>query len=295
MAKFFIGTAGWTYQDWIGKFYPEPQSPNFDWLRYYSELFNVIEVNATYYTFIHPKVVEGWVNKVSEKPDFRFIVKMHNSFTHGRFFNTTDIKKITDNLTILKRSGKLSGTLLQFPYSFSYNDHSRKVLYQLVNAFRDYSPIMEVRHSSWINDAALTYVKDNSVTFACIDQPSLGKALPFTPILTSDKVYIRLHGRNTEAWQKSIQNYGKKLTYEEQNERYNYLYSFGELNEILQKAADVISASKEVFIILNNHPHGNAPVNAYELMELLKVKDSITINEVFKTFIKSLNRVVFSE
>ena len=50
--KIYIGTAGWSYKDWQPNFYPKTQSKDFDWLEYYSEFFNTVEVNSTYYTFL---------------------------------------------------------------------------------------------------------------------------------------------------------------------------------------------------------------------------------------------------
>ncbi len=49
-----IGTSGWSYKDWVGTFYPKTQSKTFDWLEYYTEYFNAVEVNSTYYTYINP-------------------------------------------------------------------------------------------------------------------------------------------------------------------------------------------------------------------------------------------------
>jgi uncharacterized protein YecE (DUF72 family) len=78
---FYIGTAGWSYKDWVPGFYPKQQSGSFDWLQFYSYYFNCVEVNSTYYTYISPKVVEGWIRKVSDTDEFIFNVKLHQDFT----------------------------------------------------------------------------------------------------------------------------------------------------------------------------------------------------------------------
>ena len=49
--KFFLGTAGWSYKDWVPGFYPKQQSGSFDWLQFYSHYFNCVEVNSTYYAY----------------------------------------------------------------------------------------------------------------------------------------------------------------------------------------------------------------------------------------------------
>jgi uncharacterized protein YecE (DUF72 family) len=86
----------------------------------------------------------------------------------------------------------------------------------------------------------------------------------------NDAAYIRFHGRNEEAWRRSLGNFGKKQTYEEQNARYEYLYSPGELAEIDQKLKEIYDKVKKVFVVMNNHPHGDAVANAFELLHLLK-------------------------
>ena len=74
-----------------------------------------------------------------------------------------------------------------------------------------------------------------------------------------------------------IGNFGKKQTYEEQSERYKYLYSPGELAEIDQKIKEVFDKVKKVFVIMNNHPGGDAVANAFELPHLLKEKIKVKI------------------
>jgi uncharacterized protein YecE (DUF72 family) len=73
--------------------------------------------------------------------------------------------------------------------------------------------------------------------------------------------------------------FGKDQSYEEQSERYNYLYSPGELVEIEQKIKEVLDSVKKVFVVLNNHPQGNAVANALELIHLLKERIKVNVPE----------------
>ena len=130
---------------------------------------------------------------------------------------------------------------------------------------------MEVRHKSWNNKIAKT------ITFCTIDQPQIGEAIEFNPIIGNNAAYIRFHGRNEEAWKKSLSSYGKKQTYEEQSARYKYLYSPGELAEIDQKLKEIYDKVKKVFVVMNNHPHGDAVANAFELLHLLQDRVKIRI------------------
>lgn len=273
--KFNIGTAGWSYKDWVPNFYPKNQTGGFDWLQFYSQYFNCVEVNSTYYTYISPKIVDGWLKKVEGSNDFIFHIKLHQDFTHNRKYNEQNIKAVRYNLEQLKKSERLGGLLIQFPYSYSFDGNSIQHIQKLRDIFSDIDCFVEVRHSSWNNNRALEFFKQNDLTFCTIDQPQIGQAIEFDPIITNDKAYIRFHGRNTEAWKKSLANLGKPQTYEEQSSRYNYLYSPGELVEIEQKIKSIQPKVKEVNVIMNNHPQGDAVANAFELIHLLEEKTKV--------------------
>ena len=286
--KFNIGTAGWSYKDWVPNFYPKNQSGGFDWLQFYSHYFNCVEVNSTYYTYISPKVVEGWIKKVEDSNDFIFHIKLHQDFTHKRKFDEQNIKAVRYNLDLFRKSERLGGLLIQFPYSFPFDGSSIQHIQKLRDIFSDISCFVEVRHSSWNNNRALEFFKENELTFCTIDQPQIGQAIEFEPIITNDKAYIRFHGRNAEAWKKSLSNFGKPKTYEEQSSRYSYLYSPGELIEIEQKIKSILHKVKEINVIMNNHPQGDAVANAFELIHSLEEKNKI---EMPKTIVKAYPRL----
>ncbi|MBP9120220.1 MAG: DUF72 domain-containing protein [Ignavibacterium sp.] len=273
--KYNIGTAGWSYKDWVPNFYPKNQTGGFDWLQFYSQYFNCVEVNSTYYTYISPKIVDGWIKKVEGTKDFIFHIKLHQDFTHKRKYDEQNIKTVRYNLEQLKKSERLGGLLIQFPYSYSFDGNSIQHIQKLRDIFSDIDCFVEVRHSSWNNNRALEFFKQNDLTFCTIDQPQIGQAIEFDPIITNDKAYIRFHGRNVEAWKKSLANFGKPQTYEEQSSRYNYLYSPGELVEIEQKIKSIQPKVKEVNVIMNNHPQGDAVANAFELIHLLETKTKV--------------------
>ena len=74
-------------------------------------------------------------------------------------------------------------------------------------------------------------------------------------------------------------NYGKKQTYEQQSARYEYLYTPGELVEFNQKIKEIYNKVKKIFIIMNNHPKGDAVANAFELLHYLKNNIKIKMPE----------------
>ena len=123
-----------------------------------------------------------------------------------------------------------------------------------------------------------------NLIYTSIDQPQIGQSLHFKPVVINGIGYIRFHGRNKEAWLKSIQNFGKKQTYDQRNERYDYLYSPGEIVEIIQLIKPLLDKVKELFIILNNHPKGNAVVNAFQFMNHFESKKVVIPVNTLKSF-----------
>ena len=79
MSKVYIGTSGWVYSDWQGKFYPQDLSQK-EWLSYYSQHFKTVEVNATFYHQMRETTFENWAKVVPF--GFVFAVKASRFITH---------------------------------------------------------------------------------------------------------------------------------------------------------------------------------------------------------------------
>ncbi|MCU7490303.1 MAG: DUF72 domain-containing protein [Bacteroidota bacterium] len=277
MPNTYIGTAGWSYKDWVPNFYPKGQSAGFDWLEFYSRYFNMVEVNATYYAYLSPKAAAGWVEKVEKADNFLFTVKLHQDFTHARKFEGANIKAVQANLDILAAAGRLGGLLIQFPYSFAFNSAALEHVRLLNDIFGGCNRFLEVRHSSWNNEEAYHFLHELDISLCTIDQPQLGRSVAFEPVITNSRAYFRFHGRNTEAWKQSVNNYGKSQTYEQASERYKYLYSPGELVEIENKIKEIYDSVKDVYVVMNNHPSTYGIVNAFEMMHMLRGRNKITV------------------
>ncbi len=285
MKNIYVGTAGWSYDDWVGSFYPKKQTKDFDWLVFYSRYFNTVEVNASYYTYLSPKVVEGCLNKIEAKDDFLFNIKLHQDFTHSKRIDIPRVNAVKYNLDILSKANRLGGLLIQFPYSFELNKDNANHVKNLIDTFPEYEKFVEVRHKSWLIERFFKFIGTNKTSLCAIDQPIIGDAVEFKPIIAGDNLYLRFHGRNSNAWKNSFNNFGQKQTYVQQSERYNYFYTLEELEDINKKIKDVFDAVKKIYVILNNHPHGNAVANALELIHMLSNKIKIDVPETtLKTF-----------
>jgi uncharacterized protein YecE (DUF72 family) len=233
-------------------------------------------------------VVEGWIRKTADVPDFTFTIKLHQDFTHKRYYTKDNVKEISYNLDLLSKSERLGGLLLQFPYSFEFTSVNLQYINTIIEFFEHYKPFVEVRHSSWFNKEVFKEFRQKKIPICTIDQPMFGQVVPFEPVITSDRAYFRFHGRNWSAWKDSVVNFGKEQSYDQQSERYKYLYTPGELVHIQQKIKSVQDSVKELFVIMNNHPTGYAVANAFEMIHLLEEKNKVRIPG---TTLKSFERL----
>lgn len=268
--KYYIGTAGWKYDDWIGSFYPKKESGGFDWLQFYSHYFNCIEVNSSYYVYLSDKVAGAWVRKTEDLEDFTFTLKLHQDFTHKRSYTKQNADAVNYILRILDKAGRLGGLLIQFPQSFRFDENSAAYISRLKDIFSSFNLFVEVRHGSFHTNEALSFFKASNINCITIDQPQIGNAIAFKPIVTCDSLYVRLHGRNNAEWFKGFNRIGEKQTDAERSARYKYMYSPGELVGITEIIKSLPDEVKKVFIITNNHPQGNAVANAFQLINMLE-------------------------
>ncbi len=253
----YVGTAGYSYQDWIGPFYPETIK-NSSMLEYYSMYFNFTEINSTYYHMPSIRLFESMNRKTPA--DFKFAVKLFSGFTHERNLGETEAKQFVYAIQPILSANKFISILAQFPYSFHYTKENIEHIRSLRYWFNGLDINVEFRNSNWINKETIELLKDEQIGFVCVDEPNLKGLIDNILIVTSKIAYVRMHGRNAKAW---YNNDG--------SERYNYLYSREELLEWVTKIKELESKSNLTVVSFNNHPLGKAVENAKALKELLKI------------------------
>jgi uncharacterized protein YecE (DUF72 family) len=84
--RWFIGCSGFYYREWKGQFYPQGL-PQKAWFDYYSQHFNTLEINNTFYRFPEQKLFDNWYGKAA--PGFMFSVKVPQIITHRQRFRNT--------------------------------------------------------------------------------------------------------------------------------------------------------------------------------------------------------------
>lgn len=115
MSELYLGTSGWSYDSWIGDFYPDGTRKS-EMLEYYVENFNSVEVNATFYRLPFENMVKGWRNKAHQ--DFTYSVKGNRRITH--YNKLQDIDEYLDRFLsrIFELGSTLKAIFWQFPPSF---------------------------------------------------------------------------------------------------------------------------------------------------------------------------------
>lgn len=260
--KIRIGPAGWSYKDWEGVVYPQKPGAKFDPLEYLARFFDTIEINSSFYRPPAPSTTKSWAKRVVGNADFTFTAKLHRVFTHERGKSTAqDEKDFRQGIDGLAEADRLGAILLQFPWSFKNTDEERRYLTKLLNRFKDYPLVIEVRHSSWNTAATYEEFEKRGVGICNIDQPLFNKSIKPAALTTSRVGYVRLHGRNYENWFRDSAP---------PQERYNYLYSTGELDPWLTRIKQVAKQAKETYVITNNHFLGKAVVNALEIKSVIE-------------------------
>jgi uncharacterized protein YecE (DUF72 family) len=271
-----IGTAGWSYKDWEGIFYPPGmRQRRVHPLEYLARFFDTAEINTSFYGPLKPELAKLWCRRVAAvNPRFLFTTKLYRAFTHSPVavvgptsaatIRPTDEDEIKtrEGLDALANEGKLGALLIQFPISFKNTSLNREYLERLLRQFIEYPRVVEVRDSSWNNPATLADFARHNVAFCNIDQPVLGKSLAPTDHVTAPVAYVRLHGRNYDQWFDS----------DNRDDRYNYLYKESELADWKNRIERVAHRAETTYVITNNHFESKAAVNAIELKSMLTGK-----------------------
>jgi len=271
--KIRFGTAGWSYKDWEGIFYPSGMlHQKIHPLEYLARFFDTTEINTSFYGPLKPEHAKLWCKRVSAvNAQFLFTAKLYRAFTHSPLAVTEptsaasirptdeDEIKTREGLDAIASEGRLGALLIQFPVSFKNTSLNREYLDRLLRQFIEYPRVVEVRDSSWNNPETLAGFARKNVAFCNIDQPVLGKSLGPTEHVTGSLAYVRLHGRNYDQWFDS----------DNRDDRYNYLYKERELEDWKERIKNVAEKAQTTYVIANNHFESKAGVNALELKAMV--------------------------
>ena len=252
----YTGTSGFSYDDWVGNFYPVGM-PKHKWLSYYAREFNTCEINSTFYAIPKPANMRAMSEKTGQ--GFLFSIKANQEMTHQRQDNAAVFEAFLKILEPIITAGKLGCVLAQFPYNFRLNRANWDYLKIFRERLGELPVAIEFRNAQWLRDEVFGWLRHLGLGFCCVDEPNLPNLLPPVAEATSEVSYVRFHGRNRDKWWQHEQAY----------ERYDYSYTAEELSEWLPKIKKLDSISEKTFVFANNHWRAQAVSTIRQLRKML--------------------------
>ena len=295
-----VGTCSWADESLSKYFYPQQVKGAEERLHYYTERFDTVEANSTYYRLPDREMVQKWADRT---PDgFVMHVKAFGVMTRHpvkveqlptdlredapldergrvdrppREFRAEIFRRFHEALEPLRETGKLGGILMQFPPYVVPRPAAFDYLEWAQDQLGGDEMLVEFRHASWLDDEhrdeTLGFLERHGMTFVIVDAPKTGgrNVLPTLVTTTSPTAYIRFHGRNAETWNKRVRSAA---------ERFDYLYSEEELREWVDPLKELAGKAEVVYAMFNNNGRSTtadgaiaqAPVNAQMLKGLLQ-------------------------
>ena len=244
MAKACIGTSGWVYEDWRGKFYPIGTKPE-QRLEYYSERFDTVELNASFYHLPRQKTFENWSTKTPDS--FAFSTKLSKYITHN-----LKLKNAAEPLHLFLQEAvglgnKLSVVLAQLPPNLHRDIERLKTFLEIIKSEKNAPRFAyEFRHESWLNDEVYDLLRKYKSGF--VIQDSAGR-WPSAEVVTSDFVYLRFHGPEA---------------------LYSSNYPDSQLNKWAGKIKKWLGEGLDVYAYFNND------INAFAVGNALTLKKSVS-------------------
>jgi uncharacterized protein YecE (DUF72 family) len=179
----YIGTSGFSYDDWVGPYYPEGLDKK-DWLAFYAREFKALEINYTYYRLPHARALAGMARRVPA--DFRFTIKATQEMTHTRDADPALFQQFVDALKPLTDAQKFGAVLAQFPASFHNTRENVDYLKAFRERWRDLPLVIEFRNAQWLTDETFALLRDQQSGFCCVDEPRLKGLIPPVAEVTSN-------------------------------------------------------------------------------------------------------------
>lgn len=236
-----IGTSGWSYDHWTDVLYP-PRLPAARRLARYAEVFDTVELNASFYRWPRDSTFAGWRDRL---PDgFTMSVKAHRGLTHYRRLASPEpwIERFERCWQLL---GQRRGVLLVQLHPEQQRDDTR------LDAFLQAVPpavrvAVELRHPSWDDPEVYALLESRRAAYVVMSGPGL----TCVPRATTDLVYVRMHGPGHESM-------------------YTGSYPESELRDWSARIKQWDNEKRDVWMYFNNDLGGHAVRNALMLREML--------------------------
>ncbi len=185
--KLRIGCSGWSYKDWQGIFYPGDLQSK-DYLRFYSGVFDCVEVDSTFYRTPNAFMVNQWKN--STPPGFVFSPKLPKKITHDNKLENSESSLVYFYSMLRNLGPKLGPIAIQLPPSVKLESHMDILKSFISHLSPDFRHAIEFRHKSWFKPEVYGLLRKSNVAMVW----SLNQYVETPPELTADFVYVRMVG-----------------------------------------------------------------------------------------------------
>jgi len=251
-----LGTQGFSFDDWVGPFYPKG-TPKKSYLEAYANRFPAVEIDSTFYGTPRPTTIQGWKERTPD--EFRFAAKFPRLITHDKKLEGAggDAEAFVGSMQVL--GDKLAVLTLQFAYDFKPESFDRldKFLGKLPPGPR-YA--VEVRNREWLNTDLGEMLSQHNVALVLQDL----HYMPKLDWVTTDFTVIRWLGRR-----KDIEQFDRI-----QIDRSEVLAEWAE------KVRIFLNSGIDVFGFFNNHFAGHSPESVRQFAEMLGIDLTTTDNHV---------------
>lgn len=237
----YIGTSGWNYDEWKDDFYEGV--PRKRWLEHAAEHFSGLEANGTFYRLQSEMTFRGWVQRTPA--DFVFTAKGHRFVTHNKKLKDADEHLPTSRENMRPLDRKLAVVVWQLQKTFARNDERLLDFAKaLSRRWRKARHTIEFRHPSWFTDEVADVMREHDLAVCLSDAADW----PMWDVITTDLVYVRLHGHSRT---------------------YRSKYIGASLDSWAERAGQWRSEGHDVHIYFDNDAEGHAPWDALALRERL--------------------------
>jgi uncharacterized protein YecE (DUF72 family) len=266
-----VGTSGWRYPRWRGDFYPRGLPQRLE-LAYLARRLATTEVNGTFYSLTRPEICAAW--RAAVPVGFVFAVKGSRFITHMLKLRSFESPLANFFASGLLRLGTTLGPILwQLPPQLRWDEARARAFFGALP--RDVAGAerwarrhdarttgraalraaggrpgvirhaVEIRHLSWLSDAALSMLREMNIALVAAD--TAGRH-PESVARTADFAYVRLHGSTA---------------------LYASRYAERELGAWTERIAEWTRAGADVYVYFDNDAEGHAPHDALRLAALV--------------------------
>jgi uncharacterized protein YecE (DUF72 family) len=182
-----VGCSGWSYTSWQGPFYPT-NIENSSWLKYYSHVFDYVEIDSSFYSIPNIIMVNNWANRTPG--NFKFTAKFPKIITHDKRLKDVGVELEQFFEAMSPLSNKILALLIQLPPSLKVFEGLESLRGLVPNLDAGFRYAIEVRDRSWFQDLAYNFFAKNNI---CLVWSQLGE-MKTPPVVTTDFLYLRLIG-----------------------------------------------------------------------------------------------------